>query len=134
MTINAIHKRINELIEEKGWSLYKLAEKSGLPQSSLYTMMKRNTMPQLDTLEAICNGLGITLCDFFVSFSKVGKSEYVTEKDNSLLEILHTLPDSLYELVLVYAKGLSDAHAAERAGTSAVNRKKPVGKKAPKNL
>lgn len=134
MTVNAIHKRINELIDEKGWSIYKLAEKSGLPQSSLYTMMKRNTMPQLDTLEAICNGLGITLCDFFVSFSKVGKSEYVTEKDNNLLEILHTLPDALYELVLVYTKGLSDAHAAEKAGTSAVNRKKSAGQKASKNL
>ena len=80
MTVNAIHKRINELIDEKGWSLYKLAEQSGLPQSSLYTMMKRNTMPQLDTLDAICNGLGISLCDFFVPFSKTDRSGYVTEK------------------------------------------------------
>ena len=126
MTVNAIHKRINELIDEKGWSLYKLAEQSSLPQSILYTMMKRNTMPQLDTLDAICNGLGISLCDFFVPFSKTDRSGYVTEKDMGLLEILHTFPDALYDLVLVYAMGLSDAHAAEK---SAAPTKKCCSKK-----
>lgn len=113
MTVDAIHSRINELLTGRGWTLYKLAEQSGLPQSSLYTMMNRNTMPQFDTLQAICNALGITLSDFFAPFSKTTTSEYISQKDMLIIETVHSLPDSLQDLVLAYAKGLSDAYKLE---------------------
>lgn len=42
--------RITELREERGWSVYKLAEESGLTQSTLANMFSRKTMPSIATL------------------------------------------------------------------------------------
>ena len=54
-------KRITELTSERGWSTYRLAQKSGLSASTY----RRNTVPSLSTLEALCDAFGITLSQFF---------------------------------------------------------------------
>lgn len=58
-------KRITELTEERGWSTYKLASKSGLSTSTIANIYRRNTIPSLATLEAVCDAFGITLSQFF---------------------------------------------------------------------
>jgi len=58
-------KRIKELMQERGWSEYRLAIASGLSQSTVANIFNRNTMPSLTTLEAICKGFGMTLSQFF---------------------------------------------------------------------
>lgn len=60
-----ILNRIVELKNEKGWSIYKLAEESGVSQSTLSNMFIRKTLPSITTLEQLCNAFGITLSDFF---------------------------------------------------------------------
>lgn len=60
-----IIQRINDLTEQRGWSKYKLASKSGLSSSTLANIYRRNTVPSIATLEAICNAFGITLSQFF---------------------------------------------------------------------
>ncbi len=58
-------KRIDELIEERGWSDYKLSMESGLSISTIANIHRRNTVPSIPTLAAICNAFGITLSQFF---------------------------------------------------------------------
>lgn len=58
-------KRINELTAERGWSTYKLAQKSGLSSSTIANIYRRNTVPSLSTLETLCDAFGITLSQFF---------------------------------------------------------------------
>ena len=57
--------RLRRLLEERGWSEYRLAKKCGLSQSTIANIYRRNTVPSIATLEAICNGFGITLAQFF---------------------------------------------------------------------
>ena len=57
--------RIRELMQERGWSEYRLAIASGLSQSTVANIFNRNTTPSVSTLEAICQGFGITLAQFF---------------------------------------------------------------------
>lgn len=57
--------RLKELREAKGWSVYKLAKRSGIPQSSIATWYGKNLCPPIDKLEIICNTLGISLSEFF---------------------------------------------------------------------
>lgn len=59
--------RIKELVEERGWSMYKLSKASGVSQSTLSNMFNRNNDPSISTLEEICHGLGITLSQFFAN-------------------------------------------------------------------
>lgn len=62
-----VHERIRGLMEERGWSEYRLAQKAGLSQSAISNLFRRHTLPSIPTLEAICNGFGLTLSQFFCS-------------------------------------------------------------------
>lgn len=57
--------RLRQLLEERGWTEYRLARASGLSDSTIKNIYKRNTQPTIDTLETICRGFGITLSQFF---------------------------------------------------------------------
>ncbi|MBQ7114681.1 MAG: helix-turn-helix transcriptional regulator [Clostridia bacterium] len=57
--------RIRQLMEERRWTEYKLAKEANLSQSTIANLFKRNTVPSITTLEAICSGFGITLAQFF---------------------------------------------------------------------
>lgn len=58
-------KKLQELLDSKGWTAYRLAKKCNLSESTLANIFRRNTMPSISTLEAICQGLGISLAQFF---------------------------------------------------------------------
>ena len=60
-----VNKRIQALMKERGWTPYRLAKESGLSDATVGNLFRRNTVPSMITLEAICNGLGITLSQFF---------------------------------------------------------------------
>lgn len=57
--------KLRYLMKERGWSEYRLSKECGLSQSTLANIFRRNTMPSITTLEAICNGFGITVSQFF---------------------------------------------------------------------
>ena len=59
------NERLQRLLNERGWTEYKLAKKSGLSQSTIANIYRRNTVPSIATLEVICKGFGITLSQFF---------------------------------------------------------------------
>ena len=59
------NERLRRLLEERGWTEYRLAKKCGLSQSTIANIYRRNTIPSIATLEVICNGFGITLSQFF---------------------------------------------------------------------
>lgn len=65
-TSKTIYNRILELCEEYGWTMNRLAELSGMTQSTMYTYRYRNSMPKIETLIAICDAFGITLAKFFM--------------------------------------------------------------------
>lgn len=57
--------RIKQLMKKKNISEYRLAKLSGLSQSTISNIFNRNTAPTIPTIEAICNGLGISIAQFF---------------------------------------------------------------------
>ena len=61
-----INKRIDELRFERGWSMYELAQETGLTQSTLSSIMKRGNPPKIETLQCICEAFGLTLAQFFL--------------------------------------------------------------------
>ena len=59
------HERLRQLLNERGWTEYRLSKECGLSESTLANIFRRNTVPSISTLEAICSGFGITLSQFF---------------------------------------------------------------------
>lgn len=74
---------INKYREERGWTEYQLAERSGLPQSTISSWYRKNMVPTVPSLEKICNAFGITLSQLFAE----GESPVtLTESQRKLLE------------------------------------------------
>ncbi|MDQ0202538.1 helix-turn-helix domain-containing protein [Pectinatus haikarae] len=60
-----VAKRITELRKLKGYSTNKLAITSDLSQGFVRQIELGKKQPTVDSLRKICNGLGISLHDFF---------------------------------------------------------------------
>ena len=56
---------ITDYREARGWTEYQLADKSGLPQSTISSWYRKGMMPTIPSLEKICNAFGITLSQLF---------------------------------------------------------------------
>jgi len=65
-TVTVIKKRILELCRERNISPHKLAEISAMPPSSLKSILNgKSNNPGVVTIKILCDGLGITLAEFF---------------------------------------------------------------------
>lgn len=62
---NYIIERIEKICKDKNLSRYRLSKQAGISQSSISNLLNRKNTPSISTLEKICNGLGITLAQFF---------------------------------------------------------------------
>lgn len=65
------NERLRQLLNERGWTEYRLAKECGLSPSTIANIYRRNTVPSIDTLEAICNGFHISLSQFFADCEMV---------------------------------------------------------------
>ncbi len=96
-----IVKRINELRKARNWSVNNLALEAELTQSTLSSMLQRNTPPRLDTLMAICNAFGITLAQFFVNDEN---SELLNNQEKELIKLFRTLSPEQKNAILTIIK------------------------------
>lgn len=70
-----VKQRLQELMDERNWTIYKVAKEADIPWSTVRNMFKRNTDPSITTLESICRGMGITLYQFFDIDNQQGLSQ-----------------------------------------------------------
>ena len=67
-TVTAVRNRILELCGERNISINKLANLSALPPSSVKNILYgKSQNPKLLTIKMICDGLDITLGEFFAT-------------------------------------------------------------------
>ena len=83
-------QRLHQLLDERGWSEYRLAKNCGLSNSTIANIYHRNTVPSITTLEAICAGFGITLSQFFAEGEMVELTPELKELFDSWVAL--TLP------------------------------------------
>lgn len=95
-------ERLRNLQKETGWSDYKIAKKAGLSSGTVSNLYKRNTVPNIFTLEAICKGFGITLSQFFADNELVEMTPDFRELANNYGK----LTDENKKLVLQLTKNL----------------------------
>ena len=67
--------RLKQLMDERGWTIYKVAKEANIPWSTVRNMFKRNTEPSITTLESICQGMGMTLPQFFDTDNQMGLTQ-----------------------------------------------------------
>lgn len=76
-----VQKRLRELMNERNWSCYRLAKESDLSQSTVANLFDRNNSVSIPVLEIICEGLGISMSQFFIQENEVFAILTPEEKD-----------------------------------------------------
>lgn len=99
-----VRARLQQLMDERGWTIYRLAKETGLPWSTLRNIFKRNTDPSIYTLESICKGFGISLPQFFDEDNQMG----LTAEQRQLIEGWSKLNDGNRRLVSELVKALNE--------------------------
>ncbi len=90
-------KKLNKLRLERNMSVYRLAELSGINQSTLANTFSRGTVPSVKHLELLCETLGVSLSQFFA----VGEEEMLlTEEETELIKNYRKLPKSIKGSIL----------------------------------
>lgn len=90
-------KRIKQLMEERGWTDYRLAKEAKLSHSTVINMFNRNNAPTLPTLGAVCEAFGITLAQFFSDDDEPFK---LTDEQQVLFARWSSLTDKQKQLLL----------------------------------
>jgi transcriptional regulator with XRE-family HTH domain len=94
-----ILERIQQLMTERGLSKKKLAKASGLSDSTISNLFKRHNDPSFATLKAICDGLGITLMQFF---AEDGEAVVLTQEQQKLFAAWNFLSAKQRRLMLEF--------------------------------
>lgn len=97
-------QKIKELLDERGWTLYRLAKEAGVSYSTLSNTFQRDNVPSIPTLIQVCEGFGITLTEFFDEDG--GTVKQLTVMDEQMLADFHRLPADHKKLVTAYMQGL----------------------------
>lgn len=90
-------ERIHQLREQHGWSVNNLAMEAGMTQSTLNSILTRNTPPKIETLQLLCNAFKISLAQFFIEDEQF---ELVNTNEKKLLLSFRCLPLEKQEALL----------------------------------
>ena len=85
-------KKLNKLRLERNMSVYRLAELSGINQSTLANTFSRGTVPSAYNLEPMCDTLGCTLAQFFTEHEEYME---LTPQEIKFMLNYRRLPESL---------------------------------------
>lgn len=99
-----ILKKITDLREERHWSEYQLAVKSGLTQSTISSWYRKNMIPSVLSLAKICDAFGITLSQFFVE--EGSEIVLLNKKQIEMLNTVSKLNAEQYDALLNFLKKL----------------------------
>jgi len=109
MGINAseIANEIARLCEERNISYTTLAKRSGLRKSTVLNMFEVGTTPTYRTLKRMCNGLGITVSQFF---NQSDFLESLSPQEQELMSYFLKMDEKNCQRVLKYARSMLSSH------------------------
>lgn len=95
---NQIVRRIQYYLDKQNMSQNKLAQQSNISQSTLNALMNRDSaIPKVTLIHKICDGLGITVKDFF-DFPPYNSLQTEEVNEQELGEYLITIRKELEQI------------------------------------
>ena len=91
-----VRDRLKQLMDERDLNMYSLAKRSGLSWNTIKNIFSRSTNPTVTTLSMLCDGLGITLAQFFEDGND---SAHLTAEQQHLINRWNQLSDREKETV-----------------------------------
>lgn len=99
-------EKLNRLRLERNLSVYRLAELSGINQSTLANTFSRRTVPSIANLEIMCETMGITLSQFFADGEQ---TLTLNKQEMELLSAYRKLDKNTQSAITQLVKTISDS-------------------------
>lgn len=106
-----IIKRIDELCKTRSWTTYRLAKESGITYSTLCTLLHKTNAPSFATLAKICDGLGITLAQFF---DTANEPALLTAEQKEIVALWNSLSEENQKAANQYLQFLNAQQASQQ--------------------
>lgn len=104
MEENTVLMRLRELCVKENISFYRLSKDSGVALSTISSLYTQNHYPSIPTLNRLCNGLNMTLSDFFLFEPK---PDHLTEEERRIINRINNLSNEQKKYLSAYIDGLS---------------------------
>lgn len=98
-------EKLNALRLEQNLSVYRLAELSGINQSTLANSFSRKTVPSIKHLEMLCDTLGVTLSQFFTEDETLIK---LTPDEIKFMKNYRRLPQNVRHAMSDMVNGIAE--------------------------
>ena len=102
-----VSERLKYYMEQRGMTIYALAKASGLPWQTVKNIVNQMNNPTVATMEMLCQGLGITVSQFFAENESANtltaEQEYLLKRWNMISEEEKRIFNDLLDM-LVKAK------------------------------
>lgn len=95
---------IMEICKRRNLTVYRLAKMSDIPYSSLNNIIRHEHIPTIRILMKICDGLNISLSQFF---SEIENSPMLSSEQEDVLFLWDLLDTESKQFALIYMKGLA---------------------------
>lgn len=102
-------KKLNDLRLRQNMSVYRLAELSGINQSTLANTFSRGIVPSVNNLSVMCDALGTNMSQFF---SEEDMCETLTDEEIQLLFYYRRLLKPTKNALRKFVKELSQQYSA----------------------
>lgn len=100
-----VANRLRELCRDQGITKYRLAQLTNLSQTTLANIMNAKSSPTIQTLELICDALGISVPQFFHSTDPF---QDLSDEQQDLLKGWSGLNEEKRRLLLTFIHSLQD--------------------------
>ena len=96
--------KITEMREERHWTEYQLAEKSGLTQSTISSWYRKKMLPTIPSLLKICEAFGVSMSQFFLEDTR--ETVLLNDKQRKLLDAAAKLDGEQYNALICFLQKL----------------------------
>lgn len=96
--------KITEMREERHWTEYQLAEKSGLTQSTISSWYRKDMLPSIPSLIKICDAFGVSISQFFLE--NTSETVLLNERQQKLLDAAARLNNEQYNALIHFLQML----------------------------
>lgn len=99
-----VKERLIQLQQQRGWTDYKIAKEAGLSSNTVSNIYRRNNVPSIPTLEALCKAFGITMAQFFAEDDLVELTPEVRELVDKWAALTEEQKAAVWQIMKSYEK------------------------------
>ena len=97
-------QRLAELQKQYGWSDYRIAKEADLSPNTVSNIYRRNNIPSMTTLEALCKAFGITMAQFFADDDMIEVTPEIRELVERWSALTEAQKSVIWQILKTYEK------------------------------